>query len=79
MSRSFGATINFIKKENVKIDFKINLKITSNKKKGLANYILILQNKVASLLVNLKPDYIFLTSDRFETLAVAIVAHLKYL
>ena len=75
VSRSFGETINFIKKENVKIDFKINLKITSNKKKGLANYILSLQNKMASLLIYLKPDYIFLTSDRFETLAVATVAH----
>ena len=33
---------------------------------------------MASLLVYLKPDYIFLTSDRFETLAVAIVsAHFK--
>ena len=76
VSRAFGETINFIKKENVKIDFKINLKITSNKKKGLVNYILSLENKIASLLIYLKPDYIFLTSDRFETLAVATVAHI---
>jgi len=76
ISRPFGETINFIKKENVKIDFKINLKITSNKKNGLANYILKLQSKIVSLLINLKPDYIFLTSDRFETLAVAIIAHI---
>ena len=31
---------------------------------------------MASLLIYLKPDYIFLTSDRFETLAVATVAHI---
>ena len=76
MSRSFGKTISFIKKENVKIDFTINLKITSNKEKGLMNYMLRIQSKIASLLIDLKPDYIFLTSDRFETLAVAIIAHI---
>ena len=74
-ANSFGKTLSFIKEDNIKINFKIDLKITSNKKKGLANYILNFQNKLTSILLNLKPDYIFLTSDRFETLSVAIIAH----
>ena len=39
-ANSFGKTLSFIKEDNIKINFKIDLKITSNKKKGLANYIL---------------------------------------
>ena len=75
-SKVFGKTVNLIKKDNLKIDYKIDLNITSNKKKGLANYILNFQNKITSVLLNLNPDYIFLTSDRFETLSVAIIAHI---
>ena len=76
ISKSFGQTLSLIKKDNIKIHSKINLRITSNKRNGLAKYILSLQDKITKILFDLKPDYIFLTSDRFETLSVAIIAHI---
>ena len=75
-SKSFGETFNFVRNDKIKIYKKIVLKITSNKNFGLGNYTLKLQRKITKILLKLKPDLIFLTSDRFETLSVALVAHL---
>ncbi len=41
----------------------------------LNNYSVELQSKVTDIFRKIKPDCVFLTSDRFETLSVALVAH----
>ena len=75
-SKYFGETINFAKQDKIKIYRKIIIEITSNKNFGLSNYALKLQKEITKIFLHLKPDLIFLTSDRFETLSVALVAHL---
>ena len=76
ISKSFGESFNIIKNNKINIYKKINLKITSNLKNGQIDYIFNLQKKISKILLKIKPDFIFLTSDRFETLSVAIVAHI---
>lgn len=75
-SNVVGDTKKFITKDSIKIfkELKINLK--SEKNEELVEYCLKLKNRFIKELLKIKPDYIFLTSDRFETLAIAEVSHL---
>ena len=74
-SKSVGDTFKQIKKDNIKVNHKIDIKLNSNIDKSLNDYSIELQNQISKVLLKVKPDCIFLTSDRFETLSVAIVSH----
>ncbi len=70
-----GNTFKQIKKDKIKVSHKIKLKLSSNLNLELNKYSIDLQDKFAKILIQTKPDCIFLTSDRFETLSVAMVSH----
>ena len=74
-SNIVGDTFKEIKKDKIKVTHKINLKLKSENNLKLNNYSVELQSKVTDIFKKIKPDCIFLTSDRFETLSVALVAH----
>ncbi len=75
-SKSFGETINLIKKDKIKVFKKIEINITSNKPAGLNDYNIKLQKEILKIFDKIKPDLIFLTSDRFETFSVGLSSHL---
>lgn len=74
-SNVVGDTFKEIKKDKIKVSHKINLILKSENNLNLNKYSIMLQDKVSNILKRIKPDCIFLTSDRFETLSVAIVSH----
>ena len=74
-SNVVGNTFKEITKDKIKVTHKINLDLKSKNNLNLNNYSIELQNKVTKILKKIKPDCIFLTSDRFETLSVALVSH----
>ena len=74
-SNVVGDTFKDIKKDKIKVTHKINLHLKSENNLNLNNYSIALQNKVTSIFKKIKPDCVFLTSDRFETLSVALVSH----
>ena len=74
-SNVVGDTFKEIKKDKIKVTHKVNLILKSENNLSLNKYSIMLQDKVANILKRIKPDCIFLTSDRFETLSVAIVSH----
>ena len=74
-SNVVGDTFKEIKKDKIKVTHKIKLNLKSENNLKLNNYSVELQNKVTNIFRKIKPDCVFLTSDRFETLSVALVAH----
>lgn len=74
-SNVVGDTFKEIKKDKIKVTHKINLNLKSENNLNLNNYSIELQSKVTSILKKIKPDCVLLTSDRFETLSVALVSH----
>ena len=74
-SNVVGDTFKYIKRDKIKVTHKVNLNLKSENNLILNNYSIELQNKVANIFRKIKPDCVFLTSDRFETLSVALVAH----
>jgi UDP-hydrolysing UDP-N-acetyl-D-glucosamine 2-epimerase len=74
LSNNFGNTLNDFKKDKIKIFKKINLKINTNKLNDIIDYSSKLQLNINELFKKHKFDYTFLSSDRFETFAAAIVS-----
>ena len=74
-SNVVGDTFKDIKKDKIKVTHKININLKSENNLKLNNYSVELQGKVTDIFRKIKPDCVFLTSDRFETLSVALVAH----
>lgn len=75
-SKKFGSSIKEIKKD--KINFhKINLKLSTNSLNNTSDYFNKLQKKINFFLKKRNIDFVFLSSDRFETFAFAISAYLK--
>lgn len=74
-SATVGNTLSEIKKDNINIFHKVKIKLKSNNSYDLTFYSIQLQKKMLEVLNKIKPDCIFLTSDRFETLSVALVSH----
>ena len=71
-----GNTFQQIKDSNINVSHKINLSLNYRNSYELNLYSSKLQKKISYLIKNIEPDCIFLTSDRFETLSVALVSHL---
>ena len=74
-STAVGNTLDEIKKDKINIFHKIKLNLKTNDSFNLNMYSIELQKKILKVLSKIKPDSIFLTSDRFETLSVALVSH----
>ena len=75
-SKKFGLSIDEIKNDKIKYT-KINLTLNTDSLDNTSDYFCNLQKKVNSLLKKRKADLVFLSSDRFETFAVAISSYLK--
>lgn len=74
LSKNFGNTFNDFKKDKIKIFKKINIKINTNKLQNITEYSSKLQLSMNELFKKHNFDYTFLSSDRFETFAAAIVS-----
>ncbi len=77
LEKKFGYSINEIKKDKINVFKRIKIPLKTNELGNAAFYFSKLQNKINLLLKNNPADLIFLSSDRFETLAFAIAAYLK--
>ncbi len=77
LERKFGYSINEIKKDKIDVFKRIKIPLKTNDLGNAAFYFSKLQNKINLLLKKNSADLIFLSSDRFETLAFAIAAYLK--
>ena len=77
LDKKMGGTIKEIYKDNIKNIHKIFIKSQTNTLFQISNYSHILQNKINFFVKKKNIDVFFLSSDRFETLSVAITAHLN--
>ena len=77
LEKKFGFSLNEIKKDNIKIYTKIKIPLKTNKLDDAAEYFNKLQYKINLIIKKIKPDLIFLSSDRFETFAFAVSSYLK--
>ena len=77
LDKKFGSSVNEIKKDSIKIFNKIKIPLKTNDLENTADYFNKLQNKINLLLKKKNFDLVFLSSDRFETLAFAVAAYLK--
>ena len=74
LSKKFGNTINFIKKDGFKIECKVNMKIKSDTTKCILKSMSIGINNFAKALNKLKPDALLILGDRYEVFTVATSA-----
>lgn len=74
-SNVVGDTFEHIKKDKIRVTHKISINLNSENNLKLNYYSVELQSKIINIFKKIKPDCVFLTSDRFETLSVALVAH----
>ena len=77
LDKNFGYSINEIKKDKIKIYRRIKIPLKTNDLENTASYFNKLQKRINLLLKKNIADIVFLSSDRFETLAFAIEAYLK--
>ncbi len=77
LEKKFGSTIDEIKKDNIKIYKEIKIPLKTNEPEDTAVFFNNLQNKINLFLKRENFDLVFLSSDRFETLAFAVASYLK--
>ncbi len=71
-----GSTLKYIKKIKKKNIFKIQISGEFNRIEDINNFNSKFQNKFSFLINKLKPDFIFLTGDRYETFSAGFAAFL---
>ena len=74
LSKYFGKTKNYIKKNNIKIDKTINISIKNDDIKNISNSFSLGVKKFSLVFEKLKPDAILILGDRYEIFASAISA-----
>jgi UDP-hydrolysing UDP-N-acetyl-D-glucosamine 2-epimerase len=74
MEEEFGASIEEIEKENVNIDYKVNIGSTGKSNIGVLDEVSKIFKEVGNILEIEKPDYFFVLGDRYETFAAAQAA-----
>ncbi len=74
LSSKFGKTINEIQKDGFKINYKANLGIKTSKIEDICKYVGKGVEQLSRAYKKLKPDYIILLGDRFETFSAATAA-----
>ena len=67
LSKELGSSINHIKKDNIKIDYKIPF-LNKNFNFGIGNLI----TKFSKILKEFSPDIVLIFGDRVELMAIAI-------
>lgn len=69
-----GLTVNEIKKDNIKIDFEIDMLLDSVKKSAPAKSMGLLMIQLSQCFEILKPDILLILGDRYEILTAAACA-----
>ncbi len=77
LERKFGFSFDEIKKDKIKIYSKIKIPLQTNKLDNTADYFNKLQKKINLFFNKRNIDMVFISSDRFETLAFAISSYLR--
>jgi len=75
-SNFFGNTIQDIKKSNIKITSRIDLKIKNDRPRDISNYISEGVKKFSYYFSKIKPDIVVILGDRYEIFSAAIAAHI---
>ena len=77
LSKFFGNTAEYIKKQKIKINYKINISITGDSSKQISNSFSVGLKKFTTIFSKLKPDAIIVLGDRYEIFSTVISATLK--
>lgn len=77
LTNFFGNTVQEIKKEKIKIDYKINLFIKNDKKKNILEYLSNAIKGCSKFLNKFCPDILIILGDRYEIYSAAIAAYLN--
>ena len=77
LDKNFGNSLEEIKKDNIKILAKIKILLKTDNLSDASNYFSIIQGKINKVLNFSKSDIVFVSSDRFESLAFAISSYLR--
>ena len=77
LEKKFGFSFDEIKKDKIKIYSKIKIPLQTNKLDNTADYFNKLQKKINLFFNKRNIDMVFISSDRFETLAFAISSYLR--
>jgi len=77
LERKFGFSFDEIKKDKITIYSKIKIPLKTNKLDNTADYFNKLQKKINLFFNKRNIDMVFISSDRFETLAFAISSYLR--
>ncbi len=72
LARNYGHTIDVIKKDGIKVNSKIDLKLFNTSEKSLARAMAISLTKTTNALIKHKPDIVILLGDRYELLSSAV-------
>lgn len=72
LSKNYGYTVDAIKKDQIKISSKIDLKIYKTDEISLSNSMAISLNKTTKELIRIRPHIVILLGDRYELLSSAI-------
>jgi len=76
LSTRFGTTIEEIKKDNIPINYLLEVEINTNKKIDMALQTSEIIKVISGALEEIKPDYLVLLGDRFESFGAAAAAHI---
>ncbi len=74
LSHNHGYTINEIKKDNIKINYKINIDVKNDLAENITNSVSIGLKKISRVFLDEKPNLIILLGDRYELMAPAFAA-----
>jgi len=76
-SNLFGKTINFIKKEKIKVKSIINLNIKSDNPNDIAKYLAVGIQKFSEKYLKIKPNLLLILGDRYEIYSAVVAAYLN--
>ena len=74
LSKTHGYTIEEIRKDNIKIDYKVDLKIKKDFANDITNSVAIGLKHISKIFLKEKPNLIILLGDRYELMAPALAA-----
>ena len=77
LSKFFGNTIEYIKKQKIKINYKVNISIKGDSTKQISNSFSVGLKKFTKIFSKLKPDAIIVLGDRYEIFSTVISATFK--
>ena len=77
LSKFFGNTVEYIKKQKIKINYKVNISIKGDSAKQISNSFSVGLKKFTKIFSKLKPDAIIVLGDRYEIFSTVISATLK--